>query len=384
MFDLLNPSKRSLQDQLVLFGTGLSFLFLLPFSFYRVLIGDYAIGAIDFLIAVSMVMIFAQSWHSNNIKYLNTIAVMGFMLGVSWVMHMRGLNMVFWAFPAMGFTYFVLKPRDALIVNILFISGITFIFFDALTKNQVLSIYPSLILVCLFGFGFSLCSELKNKKLLKLVAEDTLTGIKNRRSFDEKIEEILADHKRSPNPVSMLLLDLDYFKKINDSHGHKQGDQVLIDFAQTVKSLIRTTDYIFRFGGEEFVVIAKNSSLENAGILGDSIRKFIEESPSLSKYNVTVSIGVSEIEATDDTDSFFRRADKALYEAKSSGRNRVRLARLDENNQVYFEALNHGRQIKPISSKTHNFIRTRDDKNSNHLAGHNQLSLSVMHIIDKV
>ncbi|MEH6457349.1 MAG: GGDEF domain-containing protein, partial [Cocleimonas sp.] len=361
MFKLLSSNQRSLQDQLVLFGTALPCFLILPFSLYRVSIGDYAIGAIDLIIALSLVTIFSQTYSSKKIRYLNITAVTICLIAVSWVMHMKGLSMVFWAFPSMGFTYFVLKSKEALIANILFMSAITFIFFDVLTKNQALSIYPSLILVCLFGFAFSLCSESQNKKLLKLVSEDTLTGVKNRRSFDEKLEEVLANYKRSPSKVSMLLLDLDYFKKINDSHGHKQGDQVLIDFAQTVKSIIRSTDCIYRFGGEEFVVIAY-SSLENSGVLGDSIREFIKISPSLSKYNVTVSIGVSEIEAEDDADSFFRRADNALYEAKSSGRNRVRLARLDENNQVYCEPLSHYPGVKPVSSKMHYLLRPDDDK----------------------
>jgi len=330
-----------------------------------------------------MVMIFAQSWFSKKVKYLNTFAVVSLMMGVSWVMNMKGLSMIFWAFPTMGVTYFLLKSRAGLIVNILFIVGITLIFFDTLTKNNVLSIYPSLILVCFFGFVLSLCTEIQNKNLLRLVSEDTLTGVKNRRSFNEKIDEILANYKQSPKPVSMLVLDLDYFKKINDSHGHKQGDQVLIDFAQTVKSIIRSTDYIYRFGGEEFVVIA-HSSLENSGVLGDSIREFIKISPSLSKYNVTVSIGVSEIEAADDADSFFRRADNALYEAKSSGRNAVRLARLDENNKVYCEALSHYRGIKSMSSKMHYLLRPQDDKKPNHLASQKPQTLNVVNIIDKV
>lgn len=379
MLSLLN-SKRSLQDQLVLFGCGLPCFFLLPFSFYRILVGDYAIAAIDFMISMGLITIFLQTWHNRKNKYLNAIAVTSFMVGVSWIMHIKGLSLVFWAFPTMGFTYFVLRSHEALIANTLFVIGFTYVFFDYLTQSQALSIYPSLLLVGLFGYGFSLCSESQNKKLLKRVSTDTLTGVKNRRSFDEKVDEILDSYKRFPKPVSMLLLDLDNFKNINDTYGHKQGDQILTDFAQTVKSIIRTSDYIYRFGGEEFVVIANNSSLENSGILAESIREFVIQSPTLSEYNMTVSIGVSEIVKKDDADSWFRRADRALYESKATGRNRVTLAKYDELNHALNQMSDNETQIKTIPLKTHSIIRSRDDHKNTHIEKKNKRSISVLNI----
>ncbi len=327
------------------------------------------LAAIDLVMALLMLVIFTQSWRSKKTKYLNIFAVISFMLGISGVMYLKGQDMIFWAFPAMGATYFLLKSRPAFLLNIIFIGGTTLLFFDKFTKAEAMSIYPSLVLVCLLGFIFSMRSERQNKKLLKLVSEDTLTRVKNRRSFDEKVEEILANYKRFPKPVSMLLLDLDKFKKINDSHGHKQGDQVLIDFAKLVKSRIRETDFIYRFGGEEFVVIAKNSSLEDSGNLADSIRQFVQESEELAKFKVTVSIGVSEIMPMDDADSWFRRSDLALYESKSSGRNTVRIAELDENKTVCFKALCSYRNIKPLSAKANYLIRPFQDNNHDCLIG---------------
>ena len=380
MFKFLNSSKRSLQDQLVLFGCGLPIFFLLPFTLYRLINQDYAIAAIDFMITAGLMTIFYQTWKGKKNNYLNAIAVFSFMAGVSWVMSMKGLSLVFWAFPTMGFTYFVLRSRDALIANALFITGITFIFFNTLNKSQALSIYPSLLLVCLFGYAFSLCSERQNKKLLKRVSTDTLTGVKNRRSFDEKVERILANHKRHPKPVSMLLLDLDNFKNINDTYGHKKGDDILTEFAQTVKSIIRTTDYVYRFGGEEFVVIANNSSLENSGVLAESIREFIIQSPSLSEYNITVSIGVAEIIKNDDADSWFRRADRALYESKATGRNRVTLAKYDELGHALNQISEEDKKIKSIPTKTHSIIRSRDSVKSTHVEKQNKRSISVLNI----
>lgn len=364
MPNFLNSNKRSLQDQLVLFGTGLPCFFLFPFSFYRFWLGDYAIAMIDLYIGVGLVVIFLQTWYGKKIKYVNEIAVTAFLIGVSWIMHLRGPSLIFWVFPSMGFSYFVLKSKYALLWNIGFLIGVTFLFIDILTKAEILSMYPSFILVCLFGYAFSLCSETQNEKLMEKASTDSLTGIKNRFSLDEKVSEILASHKRHPKPVSMLVLDLDFFKNINDTYGHKEGDDVLKGFAQAVQTIIRSSDFVYRFGGEEFIVIAQNSSLENAGILAESIRAFVVQHPSLSKYNMTVSIGVAEIADNDDANSWFRRADRALYESKDLGRNRVTLAMLDDSDQIQCEGVQKDKTIRPISNKSHTAIRGKN--NSGH------------------
>lgn len=322
------------------------------------------LAAIDSVMALLMSLLFVQAWFSKKIEALNIFAVFAFMVGITGVMYLKGTDLIFWAFPAMGATYFLLHSRKALVANILFMGSTILLFYDKLTTTQSMGIYPSLILVCLFGYILSMRSERQNEKLVKLVSEDTLTGIKNRRSFDEKVVELLTHYKRYPKPSSMLLLDLDYFKNINDQYGHKQGDQVLIDFAKVLKSRIRATDYIYRFGGEEFVVIAKNSSLEDAGNLADSLRKYVQKHEDLAKFNVTVSIGVSEVLPTDDANSWFRRADLALYESKSSGRNTVRIAELDKYDAVRFKALVNYRNIKPVPSKANGLIRPYQDASS--------------------
>jgi len=384
--NLFKSNNRSMQEQLVLFGTLLPCFFLIPFTFYRSMIGDYSIAAVDLMISVGLITIVVQTLFNKKNKVLNTIAVACFMSGVAWVMDIKGLNMVFWAFPTVGFTYFIMKSYEALSVNIVFIAVITLIFADELTKQQTLSIYPSLILVCLFGFAFSLCAEGQNKKLLRRVSVDTLTGVKSRRSFDDKVYEILESHKRHPNPVSMLIIDLDHFKKINDSFGHKQVDQIVKDLSKTVQSIVRTTDYVYRFGGEEFVVIANYSTLENAAVLAESIREFVTQTASLSKYDLTVSIGVAEIKDRDDADSWFRRADRALYESKESGRNKVTLAKVNESNLNQTDDLNIiSKEIKSVPIKTKRLICPRENKDLPKEVSlpRGQRAIDVLNILDK-
>jgi len=218
-----------------------------------------------FQLGLGLVMIFLQSWYCLKVRYLNVFAVISFMIGLLWITHTKGFSMIFWSFPVIFYSYFVLKSREALLVNILFLSGITYTFFDVLTKDEALSIYPSLILAAFFGFVFSVCSERQNVKLLKLESKDALTQVKNRRAFDEKMTEIVSDFRRTPSSVSLLFIDVGCFKKVSDSHGSQKGDQVLIDFASRINALIRASDHVFRFGGEEFVIMAKNTSLDDAG-----------------------------------------------------------------------------------------------------------------------
>lgn len=327
--------NRPLQDTLSLFASGITFLFVLPFSVYRLINGDYVMASIDLIIAVGLFVIFVQAWYSLKVQYLNVMIVAFFMLASLGIIYFKTSEMIFWAYPAIIVTYFLLSPINAAFLNCLYIG--TVVSFSLVSNSTPAGFYPTLLLVGVFGFIFSIRSEKQTEKLTKLVSEDSLTGIKNRRSFDEKIVEILALNKRSPSPVCLLLLDLDHFKKVNDTHGHKQGDKVLRNFAQTVKSIIRNTDYFYRFGGEEFVIVATNSTLRNTGMLANNIREAIKSNSKLSEFKVTVSIGVSEIKETDNADSWFRRTDLALYQAKESGRDRVFIAGHDPRGVEFFE-----------------------------------------------
>ena len=131
--------------------------------------------------------------------------------------------------------------------------------------------------------------------------------------------------QRHNNPLSVILLDIDHFKKINDHYGHLHGDQVLAKVAQCAKETIRDSDIIFRYGGEEFLILLTNTSLDGACLLGERIRNEIMklQMADLPSAKVTVSLGVATLHSGDEQQNFIDRADKALYQAKEKGRNRV-------------------------------------------------------------
>jgi len=127
----------------------------------------------------------------------------------------------------------------------------------------------------------------------------------------------------------MLVIDIDFFKKINDQHGHSAGDSTLQTVSQTISDVIRQSDQLFRFGGEEFVVLLNNTELESATSLAERIRYAIEQAETVSESDtikVTASIGVAHFDKAENMDDLFGRADQALYNAKENGRNKVSVA----------------------------------------------------------
>ncbi len=155
--------------------------------------------------------------------------------------------------------------------------------------------------------------------------KDALTGLFNRLAYDERMEHEYSRWKRYKAPLSILVADVDFFKKINDTFGHKAGDKVLQTIAQTMNESVRETDMVARYGGEEFVVIMPNTTIDNAVAVANKLRTEVEKLKFHYKndpVSITVSCGVSEFSHEDLSDDVFERADQALYEAKNSGRNR--------------------------------------------------------------
>jgi diguanylate cyclase (GGDEF)-like protein len=171
--------------------------------------------------------------------------------------------------------------------------------------------------------------EQLNKDLERRAMTDDLTGLPNRRAFDEAIRRELERAKRIEKPLCLLMLDLDKFKNVNDHHGHQAGDAVLVEVAAVLRDTCRACDFAARLGGEEFIVLLPHTPKDGAIVAGERIRERVEKLviPYDKKaLRITVSIGVAEIEdpSRPRTEVIaMRRADDALYEAKEQGRNRV-------------------------------------------------------------
>ena len=152
---------------------------------------------------------------------------------------------------------------------------------------------------------------------------DALTGVYSRMAYDERIQQELARWTRYETPFSYVILDIDHFKRINDTYGHNAGDKALKLVAQLMTTYVRQSDYVFRIGGEEFVLLLTSTAQDNAGKLVEKMRAGIADSSFHFKgepVNLTLSAGITETRDGDDVESIYERADKALYKAKNSGR----------------------------------------------------------------
>jgi diguanylate cyclase (GGDEF)-like protein/PAS domain S-box-containing protein len=163
-------------------------------------------------------------------------------------------------------------------------------------------------------------------KLIQMAKVDGLTGILNRRYLDTRLQEELERSKRHGNPLSILMMDIDHFKAINDTHGHLCGDFTLRKVADLLKETVRSSDILGRYGGEEFCCVLPETPLEQAAIFAERCREKVGAhlfSCSDQPTNVTISIGVTGQISDDSLESIVKRADDALYEAKRTGRNRI-------------------------------------------------------------
>jgi diguanylate cyclase (GGDEF)-like protein len=175
---------------------------------------------------------------------------------------------------------------------------------------------------------FLLATDLSNRLGLQAVT-DQLTQVSNRRGFLYVAESLMSTARRYTRPLTIVLADIDYFKRINDRFGHAVGDRALVHFAQIVRQCVRNEDAIGRIGGEEFAVLMGDSSAEDAGRMVARVRQMLLQQPLLESGQMiamTASFGIAEFEREDSKEELLLRADNALYEAKESGRDTVRVA----------------------------------------------------------
>jgi diguanylate cyclase len=172
----------------------------------------------------------------------------------------------------------------------------------------------------------------RQEDLLRQATTDPLTGVGNRAAFEARLTLELERAARSGTPIALLVIDVDHFKRLNDTFGHQAGDQVLRRIAQTLDENVRKVDYVARYGGEEFVVVAPTAKPEGARILAERLREAVETQIvhcDDQELTATISIGVgvaTEVTDSSDAKALFKAADEQLYKAKRGGRNRVEIA----------------------------------------------------------
>lgn len=237
--------------------------------------------------------------------------------------YLKGHEQILWVFPALTTIFWLLSPHVAAIISLIFMMAVMYMIWLDVSHMSMLRFVISAGATFLFCYAFSARMRKQALFLSQVATTDTLTSAGNRRALEEKLLDIATKLKRYPlQSCSLIMFDLDHFKEINDTYGHSCGDKVLQNFAKVISERIRQTDSLYRFGGEEFVVILESTALIEAITLALELNKDIRNNQwHIEELSITVSAGIAQFTGNESTYEWLSRADEALYKAKSSGRN---------------------------------------------------------------
>jgi diguanylate cyclase (GGDEF)-like protein len=319
---LRNDFQLSIITLMGLFGV----IGITPYAIYRLATGNYLVGSADSIIVTSTVLAVIYAWRTGDtVKpgiYLATI----FSVGATLIAVNLGVNGLFWIYPLILFNFFMVSPGKALIATILVL--ISLVTYGQLNPKavfesdyQMVSFLVTSMMASTLSFIFAYRTNNQRDQLQQLAIHDPLTGARNRRAMNEELKIAASIFRRHGNAYGVLIMDLDHFKRINDNYGHQAGDQVLVDFVELIKSSSRKEDRLFRFGGEEFLLLLPNT--ERAGLLAAAqhLQQQISQHLRGPGGAVTMSVGGAILRRDEHWEDMLQRADQRLYRAKSAGRN---------------------------------------------------------------
>ena len=319
-------TTRSFKEVQLLLITGVLAAAVTPFAMVRLQEQQWAIGLLDFGIVSVMLGLFAHVYLSRETRIPGIVVAITFIVAAIGSVSLSGVSQILWAYPALTATFFLLKTKYAVPVNAASFLIIIGLLWDAVSNAVLVTVSLTLLTNILFSYSFALTAKRQRAMLKRMATVDPLTGAGNRRAQNEKIDATNALYRRSHIPASILILDIDYFKNVNDTYGHITGDEILAGVSELIRENTRPTENLYRYGGEEFIVVAEYTDLDGASQLAEKLRVAIEEKAFVSNIHLTVSFGVAELQPGEGRQGWLGRADQALFRAKSDGRNRVALA----------------------------------------------------------
>lgn len=315
--------QRHFDEAVVLMFCALAVLFITPFIAFRLLTGEWFHAGINALATLAILangVYVARTRRTEIAAPLLAALFAGTLLAV---VYLFDTNMLMWTYPVTTAMFFVLKPRNAVRLNLLILLALAPRAIEFIDGSGIVTFYITLLGTNVLALTFAAGMRLSRSRLSVMAERDALTGARNRHSLEPMLEAALEKQRQQETPASLLVIDLDHFKEINDRFGHDVGDRALKEVAEILIHATRAGDDVFRYGGEELVVLANGAKSEPAGRLAEKLRQRIRRTPLESLGPLSVSIGVTEARSDDTPESWFRRADELMYRAKEEGRNRV-------------------------------------------------------------
>lgn len=320
------PQQLSVESHLPIIFSAAGAIGVLPFMIMRYVHGEWTAALIDTAIVLGLFALGAYTYKSRRVAVASVAISCICVLGIISTVYLIGPNQIYWAYPALMAIFYLIKPRVAIVLVAITVIALIPKLAGHLDTHTTATIIVTMIVMSSFAFGFALISNRQRSLLVQMATRDPLTGAGNRRHLDSKLTDVVNTHRRTGAAASLLILDLDHFKKVNDIHGHRVGDQILVRITEIVNLRIRVTDSLFRIGGEEFVVVLEGQGLDRAGHLAEQLRTLVQANELVHDQAVTISLGVAELRTDESENDWLHRADEALYRAKRAGRNATMLA----------------------------------------------------------
>src|SRR5436190_5855851 len=296
---------------------------LLPFSVNAFVQGNPALGA-GILAAFLVLAIDAFAIYLKKSPPIPLILMLvPIAAGTAVSLKVQGFFGALWAYPTVLLFTFALSRRMANVGSILLLLMISALVYHYIGLAYTIRFFVTLTLtIVLANIILSIILDL-HSRLLDQAVVDPLTGVFNRRHMERCLSDAIERLRRNAAPTSLLLIDVDRFKSINDQFGHATGDGVLRGIVSLIQKRSRKLDLLFRIGGEEFMLLLPDTQEAAAAVVAEELRASTAESRLVEEYPVTLSIGVAELRPGESPDSWIKHADDALYAAKKAGRNRV-------------------------------------------------------------
>ena len=299
-----------------------------PYAVYRLLEGNYVVGVADVIIVCSTIAAVFYAWRSGDTVKPGIAVSVIFSASATLITIKLGINGLFWIYPLILFNFFMVSPGKALLAMLLVLStllgyalSVPGTVFES--HYQMVSFLVTSLMASFMSFIFAYRTHNQRDQLQLLSVLDPLTGARNRRAMNEALKTAAAVQRRHGDNYAVLVMDLDHFKQINDNHGHLAGDQVLMDFVDLVKSHSRKEDSLFRFGGEEFLLLLPNTDLASLRTAAEHLQTQVAEQLKSPAGPVTMSSGGAILQRGEHWETLLQRADLRLYQAKDAGRNRA-------------------------------------------------------------
>lgn len=321
-----DPQRDSIETYLPLVLSAVGAFGVFPFMILRYMQGSWIPAIVDTVIVIGFAALGIYVFRTRRVRFASIAISLFCVIGLLTSVYVLGPQQIYWIYPATMAVFYLLRPREAVALIAFTVCALLPAVVGIVDSQAATTIFVTIAMMSSFAFAFSLIANRQRDQLLRLATKDPLTGAGNRRHFDSKLSELVDSMQRKKTPACLIVVDLDHFKEVNDIYGHATGDQILRQVTEIMNLRIRSTDSLYRIGGEEFVVVLEGQDVEHGERLAEQLRTLIEANELIPERSVTVSLGVAELSSEESWEDWLQRADKAMYAAKRSGRNTTCIA----------------------------------------------------------